>query len=125
MKLSHLIAALALAATVAVATLTSAANPAASPEPVLSANSIHVIEHPGYFETKSSIFEIESGTYEFVVDNRSGKDAGFVIAREGMEPVVIGIENGKTGRVEVELKGGDYSYYCPIIPTPHYPINVK
>ena len=86
---------------------------------------IRVIEHPGYFETLDGVFQIEGGTYTFEVDNQSGKDAGFVLAKEGEEPHVIVIEEGATGTLTVELSAGAYTYSCPLIPTPPYPLQVQ
>lgn len=86
---------------------------------------IQVIEHPGYFETRGNIFQLEPGTYVFEVENRSGKNAGFVVAPEGEPAVSIAIANGESGRLEVELGSGNHTYYCPIIPTPPYPISVN
>ena len=95
-------------------------------DPISAASTIHIVEHPGYFETRGDIYNIDAGTYTFVVENRSGKDAGFVLARDGQDPLVIGIANGETGRLETTLESGaSYSYFCPIIPTAPYPLSVK
>ena len=121
MKLTTILASLAIAGAVAVAALTSAT----SVEPAIEANTIHIVEHAGYFETKGQVYDIESGDYTFVINNRSGKDAGFVLARDGRDPLVVGIKNGETGRLETKLESGSYTYFCPIIPTAPYPLKVK
>lgn len=95
-------------------------------------NTITVIEHPGYFETQGNVFDIPPGKYTFVVKNWSGKDAGFVF-NEGQNNVttdsdsmkVILLKNGEQGDFTVRLKKGNYTYFCPIIPTPPYPLRVK
>lgn len=71
------------------------------------------------------MFQIEPGSYTFRVTNRSGKDAGFVLKREGQPPVVLTLAEGETKSLEVALTSGSYSYSCPIIPTPPYPLLVK
>ena len=86
---------------------------------------IRVIEHAGYFETHGSTYGLEAGTYTFEVENRSGKDAGFVLAPAQGDPHVIGIAEGETGTLEVELGSGEFTYYCPLIPTPPYPLSVQ
>ena len=91
----------------------------------MPARTLRIIEHPGYFETIDTVYNIEPGTYTFEVKNRSNKDSGFVLSREYEKPIVIMIKNAETGTVEVDLKSGDYSYFCPIIPTPVYTIRVK
>lgn len=121
MKLSAILVSLSLVCVACVTALTSAN----AVEPAIEGNTIHIVEHAGYFETKGQVYNIESGDYTFVVNNRSGKDAGFVLAREGRDPLVVGIKNGETGRLETKLESGAYTYFCPIIPTAPYPINVK
>ncbi len=88
-------------------------------------NTIHIVERPGYFETHGDIFQIEPGEYTFVVENRAGKDAGFVLAREGQEPIVIVVADGETGEVTVNLESGTYDYFWPIIPTAKYQVQVN
>ena len=93
---------------------------------------ITVIERPGYFETQGDVFDIPAGKYTFVVKNRSGKDAGFVFNRgqnnvttDDTSMKVILLKNGEQGSFTVNLSKGDYTYFCPIIPTPPYPLRVK
>ena len=86
---------------------------------------IRIVERPGYFETHGNIFNRAAGKVVFEVDNKSGKDAGFVLTQPGRDPLVIGIKNGESGRLEVDLKPGSYEYYCPIIPTAKYPLTVQ
>jgi hypothetical protein len=93
---------------------------------------ITVIERPGYFETQGDVFDIGAGTYKFVVINKSGKDAGFVfnkgqnnITTDKTSMKVILLKNGEQGSFTLSLPKGNYSYFCPIIPTPPYPIRVK
>ena len=93
---------------------------------------ITIIEHPGYFTTQGDVFDIPAGRYTFVVWNWSGKDAGFVF-NEGQNNIntdntskkVILLKNGEKGSFTVRLSKGHYTYFCPIIPTPPYPLRVK
>lgn len=93
---------------------------------------ITVIEKPGYFETQGDVFDIEEGKYRFVVINKSGKDAGFVlnkgqnnITTDKTSVKVILLKDGEQGSFALTLSEGNYTYFCPIIPTPPYPIRVK
>ncbi len=87
-------------------------------------NTIRITMHPGYFQTHDNVFQIAPGEYTFVVENQAGKDAGFVVKPENGEATAIGIKEGETGTVTVEVPAGDHTYYCPIIPTPPYPLTV-
>jgi hypothetical protein len=86
---------------------------------------IRIVEHPGYMETLDGVFEIEPGRYTFVVKNESNKNSGFVLSEEEGKPTVLTIKKGETGTLDIYLKSGNYTYYCPLIPTPIYPIQVK
>lgn len=93
---------------------------------------ITIIERPGYFETQGDVFDIGTGKYKFVVINKSGKDAGFVfnkgqnnITTDKTSLKVILLKNGEQGSFTLTLSEGNYTYFCPIIPTPPYPIRVK
>ncbi len=93
---------------------------------------VTVIERAGYFETHGNVFDIPGGKHKFVVKNMSGKDAGFVfnrgrnnIAADKTSMKVILIKNGEQGEITLNLTKGDYTYFCPIIPTPPYPLRVK
>jgi hypothetical protein len=97
-----------------------------------SAKTITIIEHPGYFETQGNVFDIPAGKYTFVVKNWSGKDAGFVFNRgqnnintDKSSTKVILLKNGEEGSFTLKLSKGNYTYFCPIIPTPPYPLRVK
>jgi hypothetical protein len=93
---------------------------------------ITIIEKPGYFETQGDVFDIPAGKYTFEVRNWSGKDAGFVfnsgqnnVTTDETSMKVILLKNGEEGSFTVNLSGGNYTYFCPIIPTPPYPLRVK
>jgi hypothetical protein len=95
-------------------------------------NTITIVEHPGYFETQGDVFDIPAGKYKFVVKNWSGKDAGFVfnkgqnnVTTDNTSMKVILLKNGEQGDFKVNLSKGNYTYFCPIIPTPPYPLRVK
>lgn len=93
---------------------------------------ITIIERPGYFETKGDVFDITAGKYKFVVINKSGKDAGFVfnkgannISTDKSSMKVILLKNGEQDSFTLTLSAGNFTYFCPIIPTPPYPVRVK
>ena len=86
---------------------------------------IRVIEHSGFMETKDDIFDIEPGIYTFIVENKSHKTSEFIVVNEDDVPIVKRVHKGKTTKFEMELHSGNYSYYCPVIPTPSYQIKGK
>lgn len=93
---------------------------------------ITIIERPGYFETRGDVFDIPSGKYKIVVKNLSGKDAGFVFNKgqnnvntDSSSMKVILLKNGEQGSFTLNLSKGNYTYFCPIISTPPYPLRVK
>ena len=93
---------------------------------------ITITERPGYFETQGDVFDIRAGKYTFVVINKSGKDAGFVfnkgqnnIMTDKSSMKVVLLKNGEQGDFTLTLDKGNYTYFCPIIPTPPYPLRVK
>ena len=93
---------------------------------------ITIIERPGYFETQGDVFDIPSGKYKIVVKNLSGKDAGFVFNKgqnnvntDSSSMKVILLKNGEQDSFTLKLSKGNYTYFCPIIPTPPYPLRVK
>ena len=97
-----------------------------------NSSTITIIEHPGYFETQGDVFDIPAGKHKFVVKNWSGKDAGFVfnsgqnnVTTDKSSMKVILLKNGEEGSFTLKLSGGNYTYFCPIIPTPPYPLRVK
>lgn len=95
-------------------------------------NTIKIIERAGYFETHGNVFDIPEGRYKIIVKNMSGKDAGFVfnngqnnVTTDSTSMKVILLKNGEQGSFTLTLKKGNYTYFCPIIPTPPYPLRVK
>jgi hypothetical protein len=97
-----------------------------------NSSTITIIEHPGYFETQGNVFDIPMGKHKFVVKNRSGKDAGFVfnsgqnnVTTDKSSMKVILLKDGEDGSFTLKLSKGNYTYFCPIIPTPPYPLRVK
>ena len=119
MTLSKLVALLALAAT-GCSGLGTGSHPSPAAE-----GQIRIVEHPGFFETLDKVYEVPAGKTSFVVQNRAGKNAGFVLKREGADPDVIFVDSGETGTLEVNLRPGKYTYFCPIIPSPVYEMTVK
>ena len=91
----------------------------------LEERTIRIVEHPGFLEVLDNVFDIEPGNYTFMVRNESNKNSGFVVMRENEIPVVLTVKKGDTGEMTIHLKGGNYSLYCPLIPTPIYPMKVK
>lgn len=86
---------------------------------------IRIVEHQGFLEVLDDVFDIEPGIYTFVVRNESNKNSGFVVTKENEIPMVLTVKKGDTGEIKINLKGGYYSLYCPLIPTPIYSMKVK
>ena len=79
---------------------------------------------------------LEAGTYVFEISNNGvDHEVGFVLAPKGQTDqenhiqeayVQKTINNGETSRSkEVTLQKGEYVFFCPLNPTPHYEIVVK
>lgn len=98
------------------------------------AETVSLVQTEGEFETKQ--LTLEEGTYIFEVTNQ-GVDhpLGFVLAPKGKTDeahhikaayVQKAIEDGETSTSqEVTLEKGEYEYFCPLNPTPHYTLVVE
>ncbi|MGH7259805.1 MAG: hypothetical protein ACREI9_03875 [Nitrospiraceae bacterium] len=88
--------------------------------------SIHLTQKNGYFEAQEVLTNLQSGEYEFVVSNASGKNVGFQIQKiEGGKTLVLGLlKVGETKSFKTHLENGDHRYRCPINPTPWYEFGV-
>jgi len=89
---------------------------------------------PGTFRVKA--LTVSEGTYQFEISNNGiNHEVGFVLVPKGKyaaeyhiktayvkAPVSKG-SSSKTGIVE--LKAGEYEYFCPLNPTPKYSLTVK
>lgn len=98
---------------------------------------IEVTQTAGEISTKT--LNLKPGKYQFRVVNKNvDKDLGFVIQKaedKKGDVMKTAIQNSfttalvKKGEVQytgvVELKTGEYVYYCPLNPTPHYTLSVK
>ena len=86
---------------------------------------------------EGGVLNLEAGkAYVFEVKNEGvGHEVGFVIAPKGKTEqeyhiksayVQEMIADGKTSKSnEVVLEKGEYEYFCPLNPTPHYKIIVE
>jgi len=88
----------------------------------------------GEFTQKS--VTLEEGTYVFEISNSNvGKDVGFVLAPKGKTDQKHHIKNAyvtslvknnsKSSSKKVDLKKGEYVYFCPLNKTPEYTLIVK
>ncbi|MBK8424812.1 MAG: hypothetical protein IPL27_02005 [Lewinellaceae bacterium] len=98
---------------------------------------IELIQTPGIFTTQE--LNLRPGKYQFRIVNQNvdhelgfviqksadtGKDVSkFHVADSFASKTVKAGEAAYTG--VVDLTEGDYSYVCPLNPTPHYKIKVK
>ena len=72
---------------------------------------IRIIENSGFLETLDSVFDIEQGSYTFIIENKSKKDSGFVVVRNGDTPMVIRVKKGETVSMDINLVKGNYQYF--------------
>ena len=98
---------------------------------------IELVETPGEFNTKE--LNLTPGKYQFKVRNENVDHVvGFAIQKKedvGKDPMQFHVENcfpsqplnaGEEAHTGVvELAEGEYVYYCPLNPTPHYSITVS
>jgi len=94
---------------------------------------VDLVQQKGIFTTES--LTLEAGEYQFNVQNDNvGSDVGFVLVPKGMydaskhikdayvkAPVATG-SNSMTN--VVNLKPGEYEYFCPMNKTPKYALTV-
>lgn len=95
---------------------------------------ITLVQTPGKFETTS--LELKSGTYQFDIANKGvDHEVGFVLVPKGKYEatdhiksayVEAPVKNGNSSLTKVvNLKAGEYEYFCPLNPTPKYSVTVK
>ena len=87
---------------------------------------VHLDEYNGYFAAEETLASLKTGTYEFVVTNRSDKLVGFQIqnfaTRETLD--MFPLEPGESRVSRVEITEDGVRYRCPINPTPWYDLDV-
>lgn len=94
------------------------------------AKTIDLTQKVGRFEEGN--LELKAGKYVFSVSNEDiDHEVGFVLSKKGFllkrNIAAFGeLFEGQTKRSgEVELKPGEYHYFCPLNPTPKYTITVN
>ncbi|BDS13283.1 cupredoxin domain-containing protein [Aureispira anguillae] len=99
-----------------------------------SSSVIKLEQTPGKFTVQS--LTLEAGTYQFEIANKGiNHEVGFVIAPKGKPEQKYHIKEGyvqktiKAGETsltkQVSLEKGEYIYFCPLNPTPHYTLIVQ
>ena len=95
---------------------------------------IRLEQTPGKFTVQS--LTLEEGTYQFEIANVGvDHELGFVLAPKGKPQkehhikaayVQKTVKNGETSLSQkVDLKKGEYIYFCPLNPTEQYSLTVK
>jgi len=98
------------------------------------AQTIELVQTTGEFDTKELV--LKEGTYVFEIANKDvDHEVGFVLAPKGKTDqenhikaayVKAPVATGSTSLTnEVVLTKGEYVYFCPLNPTPHYNLVVK
>ena len=94
---------------------------------------VDLVQQKGVFTTES--LTLEAGEYQFNVQNDDvGHDVGFVLVPKGMYDaskhikdayVKTPVATGSTSMTNVvDLKPGEYEYFCPMNKTPKYTLTV-
>jgi plastocyanin len=95
---------------------------------------VELKQMPGAFSQKT--LTLKEGAYKFNIANAGvGHDVGFVLVPAGKYDatdhikaayVTAPVPTGETGMTGiVDLKAGEYEYFCPLNPTPKYRLTVK
>ena len=86
---------------------------------------VHLDEYNGYFAAEETLASLKSGTYEFVVTNRSNKLVGFQIQNFRSHDTLdmFPLEPGETRTSRVDVTEEGVRYRCPINPTPWYDLD--
>ena len=95
---------------------------------------LKLTQTPGEFEMKS--LTLAPGQYQFeIVNSNIDHEVGFVLVPKGKyDPadhikaayVKAPVATGKSSMTSVvDLPAGEYEYFCPLNPTPKYPLTVK
>ena len=101
---------------------------------VSTAPTIKLEQTPGKFTVQS--LTLEAGTYQFEIANVGiDHEVGFVIAPKGKPEQKHHIKEGYVQKTikdgesyltqKVNLKKGEYIYFCPLNPTEQYSLTVK
>ena len=102
--------------------------------PMKKAKKISLTQTSGEFMTKE--LNLTEGTYVFEIANKDvDHQVGFVLAPKGKTDqanhikaayVKAPVATGSTSLTnEVTLAKGEYVYFCPLTPTPHYNLVVR
>ena len=86
---------------------------------------VHLDEYNGYFSAEETLASLKTGTYEFVVTNRSDKLVGFQIQYFDSHKTLdmFPLEPGESRVSRVEVTEDGVRYRCPINPTPWYDLD--
>ncbi|HEX2061931.1 MAG TPA: cupredoxin domain-containing protein [Thermoanaerobaculia bacterium] len=84
-------------------------NPAGSPTPALPTQEVHLIEYQIHMPQT-----LPAGRIAFNVENGGKEDHAFEIEGNGIEEKTQVLKRGNTAALEVDLKPGTYTVYCPV-----------
>lgn len=84
-------------------------NPAASPRPASPTQEVHLIEYAIHMPDT-----LPAGRVAFNVENGGKETHAFEIEGNGIEQKTAELTRGNTASLEVELKPGTYTIYCPV-----------
>lgn len=84
-------------------------NPAASPRPASPTQEVHLIEYAIHMPDT-----LPAGRVAFNVENGGKETHAFEIEGNGIEQKTSELTRGNTASLEVDLKPGTYTIYCPV-----------
>ena len=83
--------------------------PASSPRPAVATQEVHLLEYQIHMPAT-----LNAGKVAFNVENAGKEDHAFEIEGNGVEAKTNTLKRGDTQAVEVELRPGTYTVYCPV-----------
>ena len=84
-------------------------NPAGSPRPASPTQEVHLIEYAIHMPET-----LPAGRVAFNVENGGKETHAFEIEGNGIEQKTNELTRGNTASLEVDLKPGTYTIYCPV-----------
>lgn len=83
--------------------------PSSAPKPASPAQEVHLIEYQIHMPAT-----LPAGPLALNVENGGKEDHGLVIEGNGQQAKTSILKRGDTGALEVNLRAGTYTVYCPV-----------
>lgn len=89
--------------------LTESDNPAGAPKAEAASQEVHLLEYSIHMPDT-----LRAGHLTFRIENAGKEVHGFEIEGNGIEQNIDKIQRGDTKTLDVDLKPGTYTVYCPV-----------